>query len=135
MLFDILKTTNSSLKHIYLSRNKQIDDNCMKSLGEYIKSNKSIEKIWLNDISISDAGIGILVPYLDGNITFKVLWIGDNKGITDKSIPLLMKMIESSCIENVDIRSTSITQMNIIYVLSACNRIKYGSINLDLPGQ
>ena len=132
MLFDTLKINNSSLKDIFLSDNKQIDDKCMKSLGEYIKSNKYIEIIGLSSISISNTGIEILAPYIDGNTTFKQLWIGDNKGITDKSIPLLMKMIESSCIEDIRIADTPITQKNIIYALSACNAIKHGSTKLDL---
>ena len=135
MLFDTFKNNHSFIKEIYLFNNKQIDYNCMKLLGEYIKSNKSIERILLNDTSISNAGIEILAPYLDGNTTFKQLHLSYNKGITDKSIPLLIKMIESSCIEDIDIYDTSITQKNTIDVLSVCNGIKYSSISLDLQNK
>ncbi len=134
MLFDVRRATNSSIKEVDLQNNKQINDDCMKSLGEYIKSNKSIEEISLSSNKISDTGIEILVPYLNGNTTFKRLYLYENKGITDKSIPLLLKMIESSHIENMDIKLTSITQKNIIDVCVslACNVFKYGSTKLNL---
>ncbi len=134
MLFDKLRTTNSSIKRIYLSRNKQINDECMKSVGEFIKYNKSIEIIRLNSNTISDTGIEIFAPYLDGNTTFKRLNLYGNKGITDKSYPLLVKMIESSHIEDMIINNTSITKKNIIDVriLSISNIFKYGSTKLDL---
>ncbi len=134
MLFDMLRTTNSSIKDIDLNYNKQINDESMKSLGEYIKTNKSIEGILLSDNKISDAGIKILAPYLDGNTTFKRLDLSGNKGITDKSTPLLLKIIESSHIENMDINYTSITQENIVdvYVSLACNTFKYGLTKLNL---
>ncbi len=130
----MLRTTNSSIKDVYLNFNKEINDECMKSLGEYIKHNKSIEGILLARTKISDAGIEILVPYLDGNTTFKGLNLSLIGGITDKSIPLLLKMIESSHIGNIDISYTSITQEDIIdvCVLSISNAFKYGSTKLDL---
>ncbi len=84
MLFDMLRTTNSSIKRIMLNHNEKIDDECMKSLCECIKYNKYIEAIWLNFNKISDAGIMILAPYLYGNTTFKQLNLGGNKGIRDK---------------------------------------------------
>ncbi len=73
MLFDMLRITNSSIKVVIMDDNKQINDECMKSLGEYIKYNKSIEEIWLKRNNISDVGIEILTPYLDGNTIFKLL--------------------------------------------------------------
>ncbi len=79
----MLRTTNSSIKEINLSFNKEINDECMKSLGEYIKYNKSIQETRLNNNNISDAGVEILAPYLDGNTTFKGLYFYSNKGITD----------------------------------------------------
>ena len=134
MLCDLLRTTESSIKEVWLSDNKQINDECMKSLGEYIKYNKSIEGILLNRNKISDTGIEILASYLDGNTTFKGLYLNGNKGITDKSIPLLMKMIESSYIERMDLYNTLITQKNIIDVCIplTCNKIRNGSSKLDL---
>ncbi len=129
----MLRTTNSSIKGVNIDGNSQINDSCMKSLGEYIKSNKFIEVISLSQNTISDAGIEIFAPYLDGNTTFECLYLNNNKGITDKSISLLVKMIESSHIKNMGIIDTSITQKNIVYTLLACNRIKYGSAKLNFP--
>ncbi len=128
-----MRECNSVVSELYLSYN-EIDDECMKQLGEYIKSNESIEVIWLSSNKMSDAGIKIFAPYLDGNTTFKELNLNNNKTIADASVPLLLKMIESSHIVNMDISSTSITQENIIDVYASliCNRIKNGSTKLDL---
>ena len=76
----MLRATNSSIKQIYLYQNKQINDECMRSLGEYIKSNKSIEEIGLYHTNVSDIGIEILAPYINGNTTFKRFYISGNKG-------------------------------------------------------
>ncbi len=110
----MLRITSSSIKEINLRFNEQIDDECMKSLGEYIKSNKSIEEILLGSINISDTVIEILVPYLDGNTTFKRLSLIGNRGITDKSIPYLVKMIESSHMHDLNISGISIKQRNTV---------------------
>lgn len=110
ILFDMLRASNLSIKTIYLSNNQQINDDCMKSLGEYIKSNKNIEAIYLRANTVSDTGIGILVPFLDGNTTFKRLYLNENKGITDKSIPNFVKLIETSYIKVIDIDDTSVTR-------------------------
>lgn len=132
MLFDILKSSDSSIQTIYLQYNQEFDDECMKSLGEYITSNKSIETIWLSNTSVSDTSIEIFAPYLDGNNTFKRLDLSGNKGITDKSIPLLEKMIESSYIEEIGINMAPITKKNIVYASAACNKIKDGHTSLKL---
>ncbi len=128
----MLRTTNSSINEICLSGNQQINDSCMKSVGEYIKSNKYIEGIWLGENNISDVGIEILAPYLDGNTTFKGFYLNFNKGITDKSIPFLVKMIESSHIVDMGINNTSITQINTLAMPLACNTFNHGSTRLDL---
>ena len=131
----MLKTSNSSIYYTNLNDNPQINDECMKSLGEYIKSNKSIKEIELNYNTISDTGIEILVPYLHDNTTFKRISLNRNKGITDQSISYLVKMIESSHIEDIDVRYTLFTQMNIVAVSLVSNTFKYGLTNLDLHGK
>lgn len=128
----MLKTENSSIKGVYLHRNPQVDDKCMKSIGEYIKYNKYVEQIRIKFCTISDTGIEILAPYLDDNITLKHFSFEGNEGVTDKSVPMLLKMIESSHLEALDINETSITQNHDITLLLSFNRIKYGSDSLHL---
>ena len=107
----------------------------MKSVGEYIKSNTSIEGIDMSCTSVSDKGIKILAPHLEGNTTFKWISLSGNKRITDKSIPLLVKMIESSHIEDIGVLITSISQKDIIYSSLASNTFKYGWNSLSLYGK
>lgn len=133
MLFEMLRTTNSSINELDLYNNSQLGNGCMKSLGEYIKANKSIHSINLGfGQRISDSSINILAPYLEGNTTFRQLCLSRNEGITDKSIPILVKMIESSHIMDIDIRSTLITEPNAITIAVARNIIRYGYNTMDL---
>ncbi len=115
-----------------LGDNAKINDSCMKSLGEFIKSNKSIEILALNQNMISDAGIEILAHYFDGNTTVRYLTLQGNKNITDKSIPLFTKMIEVSHIETIKVNKTSMTKNNDFVIPLAYNVIKYGSEKLEL---
>lgn len=137
-LFDNLNKHKSTISKINLFNNK-INDECMESIGNYIKNNPYIEIINLDNYSfkrnqITDKGIEILSPYLEGNKTFKQFIFYFNKGITDKSIPILMKMIETSNITNIDIGSTSITDKNILVVPLVNNILKYGYDKIDFNG-
>jgi len=110
LLFNALKEYNKSIvEKIYLSGN-ELDDDCMKSLGEFIKNNQTIININIG-YKITDKGIEILLPYLIGNITIKKINIYGNKGITDKSVPLLIEIIQKSNIQDINIYETSITEV------------------------
>lgn len=135
MLFDSLRVNESHIKKVDLRNNKRIDNSCMESLGEYIKYNKYIEEINIRDNKILDAGLEILAMYVEGNTTFKRLDVNDNRGITDKSIPVLAKMIESSHITEIGFTDTSITQRDIFTALFAQNVIKSGSSKLELSSK
>lgn len=131
-LLDTLKAIDAKVYNIMLDENKQIDDECVKSLGEYIKYNKTIEEISLRGVQISDQGIELLVPYFDGNTTFKHLDLQSNRGITDKSVPLFVKLAELSHVEYIDLHSTSISQKKSLITSLAQNAIMYKSSRLYL---
>lgn len=133
MLFDALRTNKSSIKHIDLAKNQDIDDGCIKWIGEYIADNTNIEHLSLAMTSISNAGIKILVSCIEGNTTLKELDLSGNKGITDKILPLLLKMFETTHIEDINVDGTSITQMDTFLIPTISNKIKYGSRSLCLP--
>ena len=73
--------------------NNEFDDNCMKSLGEFIQNSQIIEDIDIGDNKITDKGIEILLPYLIGNIVIKFFDVSYNIGITNKSVPLLNEIL------------------------------------------
>lgn len=108
-----------------------MNEECMRLLGEYIKSNKNIEIINERYAQISDNGIEVLAPYLEGNVSFKRLYLDGNKYITDLSIPLLMKVIQTSHIEYIGISNTLVSQNNILVVPLAHNTIKNKSTKLN----
>ena len=108
-MFDTLRECNSVVSYLYLSHN-QIDDECMKQLGEYLQDKEHIEILELGDTKITDKGVEILSEYLIGNITLKELLLHGNKGITDASVPYLVEMINKSCIVRINLYETSISE-------------------------
>lgn len=134
-LFDALKQSNSKIVELYLRDHRTFEDDCMKSIGEYIQSNKYIQGITLNNTSISDTSIELLAPYLDGNTTFKSIHFSGCEKLTNKSLPFLTKMIESSAITYIDISLTSITEQSALTVLTTRNIIRYGSHQLHIIGK
>lgn len=108
ILFDTFKFCKSSLNKLVLSWN-QLDDDCMKPLGEYIQSNPKLERLWIGSNNISDKGLDVLSTYLIGNMSLKYLNILVNKGITNKSAPWLTKIIMNSAITDIDFQGTSIS--------------------------
>jgi len=131
MFFNTLKECKSSIETIDLNYN-ELDDNCMKSLGEFIQNNQFIKNIYIGNNKITDNGIEILSPYLIDNITIKYVDISYNKGITDKSVPLLKEIIQKSNIEYININETSITNKNSIVIPLVENILKNGSDTIDM---
>lgn len=103
----------------------------MTSLGEYIKSNKSIALINMNYCHLSDTGIETLVRYLSGNSTLKKICFHGIKEITNQSIPSLLIMIQSSNLEYVDVDETCMTRKNALVPKMAHNVLKNAGSNID----
>jgi len=133
LLFDILNECKLFVERINLSSN-WLDDNCMESLGEFIQNSQTIKDINIGYNKITDKGIEILLPYLIGNITIKGLNIYGNEGITDKSVLLLIEIIQKSNIDDIDINETSITNKNILIVPLVENKLKNGSEKIYMIG-
>lgn len=131
-LFDALKATNSPIQELNLSFNSCIDDDCMKSLGEYIKCNKTIRALNISYCAITDTGIDMLIPYLDDNTTFKELNINGNERITKSVIPSLLKMIEVSHIDDLKVDKSFKEKTKEITLCLALNQIKRDSSQLTL---
>ncbi len=108
MLFNTLRECNSLVSKLNLSWN-EIDDECMKQVGEYMQDNEYLNKLWLFNNKITDKGIEMISEYLIGNTILKELEIYNNKGITDVSIPYLIEITNKSCITNAFLWGTSIS--------------------------
>ena len=79
-------------------------------LQDYSTHCQTIKDIDISGNKITDKGIEILLPCLIGNITIKYLVIYGNKGMTDKSVSLLIEIIQKSSVENMNLDYTSITK-------------------------
>lgn len=132
-IVDTLKSIHSRITGMWFDYCDKVGDGCMKDLGEFIKMSKCVETLSLRQTQISDEGIELLAPYLDGNATLKNLFIENNPKITDKSEPVLVKMIESSYIEDLSIFGTTNVNHSTFILPLASNIIKHGSSKLYLP--
>lgn len=133
MLFDTLRKCNSMISSLHVSQMK-LGDDCMNQFGEYLKNNKHLVILRINDIGITDKGLEMFAMHLFENTTLKELHLSYNRGITAASLQLLIRMIQSSHIEKLDINITGIDQRNMIAIPLAQNVIKYESNTLYLVG-
>lgn len=108
-LLDTLKECNSVVSKLDLSCN-QLDDECMQQLGEYIQNNENVEVLRLDRNKITDKGAEILSEYLIGNTKLRKLCMAGNLGITDRSVPHLIEMINKSCIATLNVDYTSASE-------------------------
>jgi len=131
LLFDLLRKQKSTIKKISLCGNS-LDNECIKSLGEYIRNNVSIEHIDIEKNSISDNGIKVLTPYLIENTNLHTLKLSWNDKITDKSINFLNKIIKNSCVDEITIKGTNITDKNAFLFLLAKNGFKNKKSVIDV---
>ena len=136
MLFDTLRECNSVVSKLSLSYN-EIDDECMKPLGKLIQDNHLLEHVHIGNNKITDKGVEILSHLLDGNESFKTLNLSGNKGVTDQSIEILLKVIEQSHIIDIDIRGTSIEikKQDEFLIQIVLNKFKFGCEEVDLSNK
>lgn len=119
LLCDTLRKSKSVISSLDLSAN-QLDDDCMKALGELVQDNQHLKGIDLRENKITDKGVGILSEHLIGNTALKVLDLNNNKGITDLSVPTLIQTARNSAIPNILIYHTSISGENKTKIQQSC---------------
>lgn len=125
IICSILRESGSKIATLSL-QNNQLNDDCVYSLGEYIKDNKCIRNICIDSNKITDHGICILSSLMEGNTTLQRLSISGNKDISDKSISPLIKLIQNTHLEDVNMEYTSATRENVIVSHLAKNILKCG---------
>ncbi len=131
ILLNELTDKQINIQELYLS-GSHFEDSLMKPLGEFIQNSKTIKLVDVGQNDISNKGIEILVPYIKDNIILKSLNLSNNPGINDESIPLLLNIINSSDIEQIDIAETFITQEKALLAPLVENILKKGLGNLNL---
>lgn len=99
----------------------------MKSLGELLQSDQSIENIYIGDDfdvegSITDKGIEILSEYLIGNTTLKSLCICGNSNITDASVPFFLEVANKTCINHINLWCTGVSETDQSEVETLCSK-------------
>lgn len=113
ILFDSLKRENIYVHSVHLNEN-QLDDQCIKSIGEYIKDNSSLNELDLENNLITDEGVKMLTKYLFGNTTLKTLGLACNKKITNKSYSILVDVCQMTKIEDLNTFGTLITGRKLL---------------------
>ncbi len=103
-----MRECKSIVSKLDLSSN-QIDDECMKRLGEYVQDNEHFEVLSISYNMLTDNGIEILSEYLIGNTALKELDLNNNEGIVDASVPYIIEITMKSCITTIYLEDTSIS--------------------------
>ncbi len=129
ILFDTLRNKEQNLTVLNLERNN-LDDECMKSLGELLTDNQTIKKIEIGANKLTDKGIEILSEYLIGNTSLETLRICRNQGITDESMPFLKELINRSCLTNIELFGTCISHQ---YQSEIENLLKIPTDQREIP--
>lgn len=108
-LFNTLKECNAPVERVSLSNN-QLDDDCLKPLGEFVQDNQHLEYVALSSNRITDKGVEILLEYLVGNTMLKELRICGSFEITDMSASYFVDMAKKSCITEIAVWATLISE-------------------------
>lgn len=131
-----MRKNKTKIQSINLDQNN-LNDSCMKSLGELIQSSSFLQSVSIGNsyfefVKISDDGIETITPYLIGNTSLKYFNLDYNEMITDKSVPLFVKMIESSHIEELSLQATKVTLANQFILPLVSNALKYRAKSMNL---
>lgn len=132
VLLNHLKESNSDIEEVYMNNNN-IDDTCIPVLGEYLKCNTFIEAIGLGS-KITDKGVEMLLPYMDGNTKMRILSFNGNSAVTNASTKVFLKMIQISRLEWIEKTETPFTEHNVLAVPLAENAIKHQKTQLYVWG-
>ncbi len=119
MLFDALRECNSVVSILDLSWN-QIDDECMKQLGEFVQDNEYLKKLGIGSNKVTDKGIEMLSECLMGNTKLKELDLNNNERITDASVSYLIEIAKKSCMTGIYLDDTSISEERQQEIREAC---------------
>lgn len=115
ILFNTLKQNKCRVFTLYLCRN-QLDDTCMGSLGEYLKTNPPLVHISLINNCITDKGVGVLSTYLGSNDTLRFCGLAGNENITDSSLPNLVNILQKSRIDDFFLVNTSLSNYEMLEI-------------------
>lgn len=119
-MFDTLKECKSSIQHLALEGNF-VDDECMKSIGEFIQQNETLELLNLANCNITSKGIIILAENISGNVTLKEINLVKNEGIDKESILSLKDIAQNTGVDLMHLDSTSLTTKEIGEVVKLLN--------------
>lgn len=130
LLFNSLRESRSRIMWINMSKN-ELDDTCIHDIGHYVMNNASIERLDVGNL-ITDRGVEILIQYLLKGSRLKKLDLSSNKSITNQSIPIMMKMIDATSVEDIDVKFTQVTNMNALVVVIAMKLLRNTSSMIDI---
>ncbi len=121
ILFDTLRECDACVSSLEIADNK-LDDECMRSLGEYLQDNVHLFRLNIGVNNITDKGVKILSQYLFGNTTLRKLDLSWSHNITEGSASCLKEIVMKTCINSVNLECTHIqirSQKEILKIASS----------------
>lgn len=132
-LLEFLKLKKIEMTGINLSAN-ELNDECMTVLGNFISDNDIITQLWISENTFTDNGIETLSQNIKGKSTLQILYMTQIEGVTDVSIPHLIKIVESTSITEIVLNQTSISGPEKLSVALALNSIYQNATKLEIIG-
>lgn len=129
-LLERFEKAQCKMNFIGISSNN-IDNSCMVPLGKFLQRNPTFRGIRIGH-QIDDEGINAISPYLMKETELRTFDVGGNKRITDKSIPIISKILEKSQISSFEVGETSIKDDHHLLLLQDINLIKNGAEKIDI---
>lgn len=111
---------------------KMSPENAIKVIDTIAICQNNIESLHLGGNNLNHLCITKLSLYVTGNTTLRRINIQKNSDVTDQCIDLIIKMIQTSCVEQFEIGGTSITDENVLIPYLELNKIKNGANSLYL---
>lgn len=101
-----------SLRKVFLNKNG-ITNSGARNLSNLLRTNRTIEELWLSDNEIGDLGVEHLTHVIAFcNKTLKVLVLSSNIFITDRSISFILKLFKfNKTLEKLFLRDCNLTEI------------------------
>ena len=111
-----------SLRKVFLNKNG-ITNIGARNLSNLLRTNRTIEELWLSDNEIGDLGVEHLTHVVAFcNKTLKVLVLSSNIFITDRSISFILKLFKfNKTLEKLFLRDCNLTEIGKDLL---CNEIR-----------
>lgn len=126
MVFNTLSKCKGNLTSINIFKNNQ-DDDFFPSLANFLNIKKEINVLFLGGSKkITDSGLKLFSELIAQDSSVNMLYFDACPGVTDKSVPFLIKIIQTLNVEEIGVNKTSISDKERLKLYTEISRMRHG---------